>query len=450
MLRALNELWQPLRAIPVMREAGRPAQWELVQLHHRAALTTGSAASQVTAISLLVSMYLQSVYAATGEEIEIFLSPLVSRSRVREAVRGLSATRQIHSLSMDAQTYYFLEGGLPEFAPEAEVKRPEPARRSRFEKPSAPAKFATGPVRLPSTPIPPSPTRQETARRPQQFSAGAAKRSQQDEARSEARDEAQHEPMTSAHELKKSRAGRLRNAPRRVQHSAHALRRQALVHLVLSSRGSSSCPGGTRPPRPGGDWKRKSAAPSGSKESWRKFPQRPKTSDRPEIRSESPAQNRPQRRDTKPRWDRGRAPDKSYSAKPYQRGDRQKGPRKNTGAPDRSPAGQGFERPKRNVGAKFPPKFPSRFPSKPDEPATEKARFGRRPFSPPGSAPINPSGRKSEFKSGGFKARGSGSRPFSPRFSKSGGTPRSEAGGNKGSGKRSFRDRNLGKKKPEA
>ena len=61
-------------------------------------------------------MYLQSVYAASSEEIEIFLSPVASRSRVREAVRGLSATRQIHSLSMDAQTYYFLEAGLPEFA----------------------------------------------------------------------------------------------------------------------------------------------------------------------------------------------------------------------------------------------------------------------------------------------------------------------------------------------
>jgi hypothetical protein len=73
-------------------------------------------------------MYLQSVYAASSEEIEIFLSPVASRSRVREAVRGLSATRQIHSLSMDAQTYHFLEGGLPEFAelppPEVTVALP--------------------------------------------------------------------------------------------------------------------------------------------------------------------------------------------------------------------------------------------------------------------------------------------------------------------------------------
>jgi 23S rRNA pseudouridine2605 synthase len=85
-------------------------------VRHREALTTASATGQVTALSLLVSMYLQSVYAASSDEIEIFLSPVASRSRVREAVRGLSATRQIHSLSMDAQTYHFLENGLPEFA----------------------------------------------------------------------------------------------------------------------------------------------------------------------------------------------------------------------------------------------------------------------------------------------------------------------------------------------
>ena len=106
-------------------------------MRHREALETGGATSQVTALSLLVSMYLQSVYAASSEEIEIFLSPVASRSRVREAVRGLSATRQIHSLSMDAQTYYFLENGLPEFAelatPSAPAEAEAPAGSTRAE-----------------------------------------------------------------------------------------------------------------------------------------------------------------------------------------------------------------------------------------------------------------------------------------------------------------------------
>jgi 23S rRNA pseudouridine2605 synthase len=115
-LRGLGELWQALRIAPVFQEAGQPARWELLRVRHRDALATAGSTGQVTALSLLVSIYLQSAYAATSEEIEIFLSPLASRSRVREAVRGLSATRQVQSLSMDAQTYYFLEGGLPEFA----------------------------------------------------------------------------------------------------------------------------------------------------------------------------------------------------------------------------------------------------------------------------------------------------------------------------------------------
>jgi 23S rRNA pseudouridine2605 synthase len=137
-LRALCELWQALRISPAFAAEGQPTGWELMRVRHREALATGSATSQVTAISLLVSMYLQSVYAASSEEIEIFLSPLASRSRVREAVRGLAATRQIHSLSMDAQTYHFIEGGLPEFAEIAPAEkreefvapaRPEPVRR---------------------------------------------------------------------------------------------------------------------------------------------------------------------------------------------------------------------------------------------------------------------------------------------------------------------------------
>ncbi len=155
-LRALCELWQALRISPVFAEPGQPARWELLRVRHRDALTMASATGQVTALSLLVSMYLQSVYAASSEEIEIFLSPVASRSRVREAVRGLSATRQIHSLSMDAQTYYFLENGLPEFA---ELAAPSAVRT---EPPAAAAK-----VEAPRRPWPaqtPGPRRDQAAR----------------------------------------------------------------------------------------------------------------------------------------------------------------------------------------------------------------------------------------------------------------------------------------------
>jgi hypothetical protein len=48
----------------------------MLRVRHREALATAGATGQVTALSLLVSMYLQSVYAASSEEIEIFLSPV--------------------------------------------------------------------------------------------------------------------------------------------------------------------------------------------------------------------------------------------------------------------------------------------------------------------------------------------------------------------------------------
>ena len=155
-LRALCELWQALRITPGFTEPGQPARWEMLRVRHREALATAGTTSQVTSLSLLVSMYLQSVYAASSEEIEIFLSPVASRSRVREAVRGLAATRQIQSLSMDAQTYYFLEEGLPEFAepvaaPAAKAERPRPVARVELPRRSFPApRPATGPVPRPA------------------------------------------------------------------------------------------------------------------------------------------------------------------------------------------------------------------------------------------------------------------------------------------------------------
>ncbi|MDX6464104.1 MAG: hypothetical protein QOE55_7801, partial [Acidobacteriaceae bacterium] len=143
-LRGLSELWQGLRINPVYGDTGQPAQWELLRVRHREALATAAGTSQVTALSLLVSMYLQSVFAASSEEIEIFLSPMASRSRVREAVRGLAATRQIHSLSMDAQTYYFLEDGLPEFAAPAEAPAERPREKIELPGPVAPAMARAG------------------------------------------------------------------------------------------------------------------------------------------------------------------------------------------------------------------------------------------------------------------------------------------------------------------
>ena len=134
-LRGLVELWRGLRAIPVYD--GETARWELTQARFAAEMTASQKVAQTTALSALVSLYLESAVAASSEEIETFLSPLASRSRVREVVNGLSATRQLGLVSIAAQPLLHIAGSLPEFEEEEPAKpepRPEFERRTPFQK----------------------------------------------------------------------------------------------------------------------------------------------------------------------------------------------------------------------------------------------------------------------------------------------------------------------------
>jgi hypothetical protein len=56
------------------------------------------------------------VIAATMEDVELFLAPLTARSKVREVLRGLVATRQVHTISMGHAPHFYVAGTLPEFA----------------------------------------------------------------------------------------------------------------------------------------------------------------------------------------------------------------------------------------------------------------------------------------------------------------------------------------------
>ena len=118
-LRALTELWAALRVLPIYT-AGEATTWELFESRHQKAMQTGGGMAQATALSALVSLYLDSVIAATTDEIETFLSPLAPRSRIRDVARGLSATQQLLTLPLGAQSLLYIAGGLPEF-PEVEV-----------------------------------------------------------------------------------------------------------------------------------------------------------------------------------------------------------------------------------------------------------------------------------------------------------------------------------------
>ena len=116
-LRAITELWQQLRIIPVVDAPGQPMRWQLLRQRFQRAIAEGASTSQVTAISVLASIYLQAVIAASMEEVEIFLAPLTARSKVREVLRGLVATRQVHTISMGHAPHFYVAGTLPEFTP---------------------------------------------------------------------------------------------------------------------------------------------------------------------------------------------------------------------------------------------------------------------------------------------------------------------------------------------
>ena len=125
-LRALIELWTTVRAMPVATR-GEPTRWTLLKNRFPAQLATGANTAQGTALSALLSIYLQSAVAATAEEAEIFLSPLTARSRIREVIHGMTAARQFGSMSVGSQTLLFVEGSLPEHLPVEEPAPAEPA-----------------------------------------------------------------------------------------------------------------------------------------------------------------------------------------------------------------------------------------------------------------------------------------------------------------------------------
>jgi uncharacterized membrane protein YgcG len=115
-LRAITELWQQLRIIPVVSAPGQSALWQLLRQRFQKAIAEGASTSQVTAISVLASIYLQAVIAASMEDVELFLAPLTARSKVREVLRGLVATRQVHTIPLGHAPHFYVAGTLPEFA----------------------------------------------------------------------------------------------------------------------------------------------------------------------------------------------------------------------------------------------------------------------------------------------------------------------------------------------
>jgi hypothetical protein len=117
-LRALTELWQHLRVLPIPQPDGQPTLWELTSARFTKQLKAGGNAGQPSALSALISLYLGQSLLATEDDIEIFLSPLAARSRVRDVVHALIAARQLETLVIDGKTYLHVAGELPAFLSE--------------------------------------------------------------------------------------------------------------------------------------------------------------------------------------------------------------------------------------------------------------------------------------------------------------------------------------------
>ena len=119
-LRALGELWTHLRVLPLAQAGENATLWELTSARFTKQMKAGANAGQPSALSALISLYLGQTVVASEDEIESFLAPLASRSRIRDVVHALLSARQLDTVAVEGRTMLHVAGALPAFlAPEA-------------------------------------------------------------------------------------------------------------------------------------------------------------------------------------------------------------------------------------------------------------------------------------------------------------------------------------------
>jgi hypothetical protein len=119
-LRALGELWTHLRVLPLAQAGENATLWELTSARFTKQIKAGANAGQPSALSALISLYLGQAVVASEDEIESFLSPLASRSRIRDVIHALLSARQLETVAVEGRTMLHVAGELSAFlAPEA-------------------------------------------------------------------------------------------------------------------------------------------------------------------------------------------------------------------------------------------------------------------------------------------------------------------------------------------
>lgn len=114
-LRALGELWTHLRVLPLAQPDGAATLWELTSARFTKQIKAGANAGQPSALSALISLYLGQAVVASEDEIESFLSPLASRSRIRDVIHALLSARELDTVAVEGRTMLHVAGALPAF-----------------------------------------------------------------------------------------------------------------------------------------------------------------------------------------------------------------------------------------------------------------------------------------------------------------------------------------------
>jgi len=120
--RALADLSARLHITRVDYNPRDGSSWDVLYRWSPEAVNEGMHLSAAVALSALLSKYLDCVIAADEKEIGDLFSPLVARSKVKEALNALQAARELEFVHVGKRT-------LVQIAPAPSTERPRSSRR---------------------------------------------------------------------------------------------------------------------------------------------------------------------------------------------------------------------------------------------------------------------------------------------------------------------------------
>jgi len=145
--RALGELWAKLRITRVDYNPEEGAFWDVLFRWSPEPVREGMNISLAEALTALISKYLDCIVAAEQGEVEEFFGNFVSRSRTREAIHALLATREVQYVHVGGRTMLQITPPKAPLAPR-EPRAPRPVRAGQpiARRRVSPAKTAAKPT----------------------------------------------------------------------------------------------------------------------------------------------------------------------------------------------------------------------------------------------------------------------------------------------------------------